>query len=313
MSIAYRLSNNPQLQGIVFVIAAWILMPFQDALIKWLSDKYPLHEIIFIRSFIALILTLAFVFFEGSFDRLKTPLWRIHLLRGALLVISNMAFYIALAAMPLAEVMSIFFVAPVFITLLSVLLLKEQVGIKRWVAVLLGLLGTLIMLRPGSDVFNLVSLFPVLAALTYALMQILTRKVGLRDKASTMVFFVQISFLVFSLTIGLFAGDGRFVDDSQHVSMQFMLRAWVLPESGDIILFILIGVIVAAIAHLLVQAYRVTTASTLAPFEYINLPIALLLGLLIWGDWPDAYAFVGISLIVSGGLIIIWRMPKRGA
>ncbi len=311
MLLSYRLSANPQLQGIVFVIIAWILMPFQDALIKMFSDKYPLHEIVFIRSFTALILTLAIVYYGAGFASLITPLWRIHLLRGTLMVISNIAFYIALAAMPLAEVMSIFFVAPVFITLLSVYFLREQVGIRRWVAVFMGLTGTLIMLRPNSDVFNIVSLFPVLAAFTYALMQILTRKVGLKDQASTMVFFVQISFLVFSIGIGIIAGDGRFVDNSQHASMQFMLRAWVIPESNDVMIFILIGIIITAIAHLLVQAYRIASASLLAPFEYINLPVALLLGFLFWGDWPDIYAFVGISLIVSGGLIIIWRMPQR--
>ncbi len=305
-----RITDNPQIQGILCVVCAWILIAFQDSMLKWLSDKYPLHEIVFFRSFIAMTLTLVIIYFEAGFKSIRTPFWRVHVMRGLLLVISNMTFFLALASMPLAEAVSIFFISPVLITALSALFLAEQVGYRRWIAVFLGLTGTIIMLRPGADMFRFISLLPLFAALTYSFMQILTRKIGLREKASTMAFFVQLCFICVSIIIGLIAGDGRFTDVDQHASMQFLLRAWIIPSRQDFILFILTGVLIACIGYLLAQAYRITTASTLAPFEYVNLPISLILGLVIWGDWPDRTSFIGIALIIFGGFIIIMRKPS---
>ena len=166
------------------MLAGMALLSAQDAVIKWLSGDYPLHQIILGRATIAVVLTLIMVRLEGGWSLLRSRRLGLHLARGLLLVVANISYFLALAAMPLAEAIAIFFVAPLFITALSVPFLGEQVGPRRWLAVLAGLCGVVVMLRPGEGAINPVALLPVLAAFCYASMQILTRRLGATDKAS---------------------------------------------------------------------------------------------------------------------------------
>ena len=171
--------NNPAL-GIICIVLGMTAITVNDMLIKLLSDGYPLHQIVFLRSIIAVAFSLGMVQLEGGWKILRTdkPFW--HLARGLLLVVSNLSFFAALVVQPLADATALFFVAPLFITLLSIPILGEKVGIRRISAVLVGFAGVLVMQRPwesgGSD--KLVMLFPVLAAFTYALCQILARRHG---------------------------------------------------------------------------------------------------------------------------------------
>ena len=130
------------------------LMSLHDLIIKFFSGNYPLHEIIFIRSIVAILLAVLFARIEGGFRLLLTKRIWLHLTRGFLLVIANVSFFLALAAMPLADAVAIFFVAPLFITILATVLLGEQVGPNRWFAIALGLTGVTLMLKPGSSMFQ---------------------------------------------------------------------------------------------------------------------------------------------------------------
>ncbi len=301
------------LLGIFCVIGAGAAFTTNDMAIKWLSGDYPLHEIILARSLIAILLTLAILVpFEGGYRNLLTRRWRLHLLRGGVIVVANMAFFLALASLPLGEVTAIFFVAPLIITALSALVLAEMVGPRRWVAVLIGLVGVLVMLRPGSAAFQWAAILPLVAAFCYALTQILTRTLGNTENASTMATYIQACFVVVSSAFGLIAGDGRFASPDAGPQMDFLLRAWVWPNVTDASIMLGLGVLSATGGYLISQGYRLSEAGLVAPFEYTALPLAVFWSVLLWGDWPDATAWVGIALICGAGLYVFYRESALG-
>ena len=309
MRIINSLSVNSQ--GILCLVAALVCLTLSDSIIKWLSPALPLHEITLLRSLFALILVLVIVRFEGGLATLRTRRPGLHFLRGSLLVLANMFFFIGLAAMPLAETVTLFYTAPLFICMLSQPLLGERVGPRRWLAIALGLVGVLVLLRPGSELFRPVSVLPILAALCYALMTMMTRKLGMQEKAGALTFYIQLAFIAISAAVGIGIGDGS-LDRYDNVSLQFLLRAWRWPDAREWQLLFACGAIVSIGGYLISQAYRLGEASAVAPFEYASLPFALLVGFYLWGDWPDGLAFAGCSLIVGGGLLLIY-LENRSA
>lgn len=309
-------SENPVHKGAGFGIScaliAWFSFSLGDVGIKYLSGSYPLHQIVLIRSLVAMMLTLVvLVPREGGYTNLWTKHLRLHLLRGLCVVFANLTFFVGLASLNIAEATAIFFVAPVFITLLSVLFLKEEVGKYRWTAVLLGLVGVIIMLRPGAASFRFAGLLPLIAAFAYANLHILTRKIGTRDKASTMTFYMQLVFLVVCSVFGLLFGDGRY-GNPDNPSIDFLFRAWVVPTGRDLGFMIAIGLTSAIGGYLMSQAYRLTQAVIIAPFEYVALLLSIFWSVVIWGVWPDAIAWMGTLLIFCSGILIVWREVLKG-
>ncbi len=303
MNIIQRQSHNTQ--GILCLIAAVAFLIVSDSIIKWLSPRLALHEIMLFRSLFAMIVVAIIIKLEGGFKILKTARPAMHCIRGSMLVLANMFFFLGLASMPFAETISLFFTAPLFICLLSQPVLGERVDLSRWLVILLGLAGVIIMVRPGAEVFSLTSLLPIFAALSYACMQMMTRKLGMQDKAGTMTFYMQIAFIIISVVIGLGIGDGRF-NTSDNQTLDFLLRAWVWPGIEDFKLLALCGLMVSIGGYLLSQAYRMGRAAIVAPFEYSAMPFALVVGYYLWGDWPDPISFAGSGLIIFSGLLIVY-------
>jgi drug/metabolite transporter (DMT)-like permease len=296
---------NQNTQAVLCLISALACLTVSDSIIKWLSPELPLHQITLFRSCFALVIVLIIVQLEGGLVTLKTRRPILHFVRGSMLVLANMFFFIGLAAMPLAETVVLFYTAPLFICMLSQPVLGEKVGLSRWLVIFAGLIGAIIMLRPGSEVFKPVSLLPILAALSYAAMTMMTRKLGIQEKAGALTFYIQIAFIVISSITGLAIGDGAF-DLYANKSLGFLLRAWVWPNSYQLQLLMLCGGIVSIGGYLISQAYRLGEASAVAPFEYASLPFALVIGFYLWGDWPDSYAFVGTGLIICSGLLVFY-------
>lgn len=303
MSFIRSLSANTQ--GVLCLVAALACLTLSDSIIKWLSPELPLHEITLFRSCFALILVLFMVRLEGGLQMLKTRRPVLHILRGSMLVLANMFFFIGLAAMPLAETVVLFYTAPLFICSLSQPVLGEKVGLSRWFVILVGMAGAIVMLRPGSELFKPVSLLPIMAALCYAAMTMMTRKLGLRETAGALTFYIQIAFIVISAIVGLLIGDGGF-DNFDNPSLQFLLREWRWPNAIESQLLIACGAIVTIGGYLISQAYRIGEAPAVAPFEYASLPFALAVGFALWGDWPNARAFLGTGLIVGSGLVVVY-------
>ncbi|MCC1493976.1 DMT family transporter [Cognatishimia sp. F0-27] len=314
-STASESLDRPAL-GILLICLGVVAISVNDLLIKVLSGGYPLHQMVFVRSAIGLVFTLGFVFAEGGLGILKTRSPGLHMLRGVLVVFANMTFYAAVAVMPLGKATALFFVAPLFITLLSIPMLGERVGALRIGAVLFGFAGVLVMQQPWvaeTEISRWVLLLPVLAAALYAFMQVLTRRLGVTTKASAMAVYIQSTFLLVSALFFLVAGDGRFAEGVQNESLIFLLRPWIWPAPEDWPVFVGLGLCSGVIGYCLSAAYRMAKAATIAPFEYIGLPLAIFWGWAVFGEWPQIATWIGCAMIVGAGIFVFLREQAKAA
>ncbi|HAD27456.1 MAG TPA: EamA family transporter [Rhodobacteraceae bacterium] len=299
--------------GISCALGATVFFSLNDLSIKFLSGDYPLHQIVFVRAAVALSITLFVIIpLDGGLVALKTQRPMIHVVRGMCVVVANSAFFAAIAVMPLANASAIFFVAPLFITGLSMLFLKEVVGFRRWVAVVVGLLGVVIVVRPTGAEFTAMTLMPAIAALAYASLQILTRRTGMSERASTMSFYIQLTFLLVTGGLALALGDGRFAG-SDNGALEFFLRPWIMPPTMDGLIMLALGGVSACAGYLISQAYRGTDAGVVAPFEYMTLLLAVFWGIVIWDEWPAFSTWIGIVLIAGSGIFVALREAKLDA
>jgi drug/metabolite transporter (DMT)-like permease len=183
-------------------------------------------------------------------------------------------------------------------------MLNERVGWRRWMAVGLGFAGVLVMLRPGLGVFDVAALLPLGAAATYAVAQIMARHLGATDRASVMSFYQNSANLTGALLLGLAFGNGAYAE-SGHPSMQFLLRAWSMPEGIELLMIASTGLVAAIGSWCLTNAYRLAEANVVAPFEYTSIVWAVLAGLLVWGEVPDGFTIFGILMVVGAGIYVL--------
>ncbi|WP_025312673.1 DMT family transporter [Roseicyclus elongatus] len=314
MSTADAEAQGANARAIAFILAGVFFISINDMLIKLLSGDYPLHQMVFVRSAIGICVSLVILRYEGGLAMLRTATPGLHLVRALLIVMANMTFFAALAVMPLGAATALFFVAPLFITLLAIPVLGEKVGRHRMTAILIGLLGVAVMMAPGVDWGGIARwslLLPVAAALCYAGMQVLTRKLGAQSAASAMAVYIQTTFILVSLAFFLVAGDGRFSEGLESDSLVFLLRAWVWPPLADWWKFGLLGLLAGGVGYALSQAYRIGNAATVASYEYTGLPIAILWGWVIFGEVPSLPMLAGTALIAGAGLYVFARERAR--
>lgn len=297
--------DNPAL-GVLSLLAGIAVFSVQDVIIKLISGTYPVHEAMTVRSLVALPLLLAIVALNGGVATLASGRAPLLILRGAIMFVSYTTYYLAFAALPLATCIAIFFATPLFITILSAAFLHEKVEAPRWAAVLAGFAGVLLIVRPGSAVFDMAALLPIVAALTYAVSQILARKLGADQSASVMTFYSNGVYLVAGLVLALIFGNGG-PAEGMHKSLAFLVRGWVAPNATDLLLMAACGVIAAIALTLLSQAYRSAKASTIAPFEYAAILLSVAYGWFIWGEWPDPVSWGGIAVVIGSGLYVMVR------
>ncbi len=306
---------TPQARAILCVLIAVLCGSVNDMGIKLLSGDYPLHQMIFFRSVVALSVCVVFLMRDGGLPLLRTDRPGLHLFRAGLVMLSNMFFFASLAVMPLAAATALFFVAPLFITLLAIPILGEPVGRHRLTAIVIGFAGVGVMMAPGvdwGDIGRVSLLLPLAAAFCYSGMQVLTRKLGAHTAPSAMAVYIQAAFLVVSTLFFVIAGDGRFAEGATHPSVIFLLRAWVWPAPWDIPVFGLVGLMSALIGYFMAMAYRLGTASVVAPFEYGALPLAIFWGWMVFGEVPRPAVWLGIALIAGAGLYVFSRERAQG-
>jgi drug/metabolite transporter (DMT)-like permease len=294
------------LRGIALLIAGIALFSIQDLILKLLSGAYPLSEAMVFRSLTATPLIWLLVHFDGGSRTLFTPGTKRMIGRGFIVFAPYTLYYLALAALPIATVVALFFAAPLFITLLSVPVLGEKVGRMRWSAVVIGFGGVILMARPGTDLFDWAALLAVAAAACYALAMISARQLGRSETASAMAFWGNAVFLLCAGLLSLIFGSGHF-EGATHKSLAFLTRAWVMPSSHDLMLMCACGVIAAIALTLLTQAYRLGEASIVASFEYTAMIWGVLYGWMFFRDWPTRTGWLGIGIITGAGLFVLWR------
>ena len=298
--------------GMASAVGAGLIFSVNDVCFKLLSGSYALHELVLIRSGIGIaIMTCIILPLNGGWRQLRTRRPGLHLFRALMIVCSNMTYYAGLAALPLADGVALFFIAPMMITALSVPLLGERVGPRRWAAVCVGLLGVIVMTRPGSGAFEIAALLPILSALFYALANLTARRLGDTESAAAMTFWVQLTFLLVALAMGLSFGDGH-LSQSTHPSIAFLFHAWSWPEGRDWLLLTLVGFASSFGGLLIAQAYKKAEAALVAPFEYASMPIAVMWGYVVFGQLPDLVSWIGIALICGAGLYVFWRETVLG-
>lgn len=304
-------ARSTTLKGILFAIGGGLTLSVNDVAIKFLSGDYALHQVILLRAAIGMSLVLAVIHFSGTgFRQLITRRPKDQLIRVSIVMVSNVTYFLGLAAMPLADAVATAFIAPILVTLLSVVILGETVGPRRWAAVGVGMLGVVVMLRPGSGVIQPAALLVLASALCYASSHMMTRRMRDTESAMALNFFVQCGFIVVSATMGLWVGDGHLAGSSDP-SLAFLFRAWVWPPMTDWPAFVATGVAVGIGGLMMSQAYRTCEAGLVAPFEYVGMPMAILWGVAVFGQWPDTTAWAGIALICGAGLYTFWRETRR--
>ncbi len=295
--------------GILCLLAGIAIFSVQDLILKKLSGNYPLHQAMVIRSLTALPFHLAIVWwFDGRLSTITTPGWWKMLLRGAMNFCAYTAYYLGLAALPMAETVALFFMAPLFITLSAALILGEKVSLASATAVCAGFVGVLLIVQPGSSGFQIAALLPMIGALGYAISMVIARPLGRTETAAAMAFWSNICFFFCAMALAAVFGSGA-MEGSTNPAMAFLTRGWITPPLQDIALMAACGVIAAIGLTLLTHAYRIAPSSAVAPFEYSFMFWGVLWGWLFWRDMPDALGWTGIAIIIAAGLYVI-RQPE---
>jgi drug/metabolite transporter (DMT)-like permease len=276
--------------GIAYVLAGVTAMTIMDAAAKWLGAGYPIAEVVFFRNFFAIPPIAMLIWYGGGLASLHTTRLPGHALRAAFGLGAMFFFFTGLRYMPLAEAISLAFASPLFVTALSVPILKEQVGVRRWAAVIIGFLGVLIITRPGGDVLRIEALLILAAALSYALFLLATRRLARSESTSAIIFYSN----------GI----------SLAVSALLLSFGWKTPAGTDFLIFAGLGLVGGCGSYFLVLAYRNAPAAVLAPFDYTTLILGTLLGWLIWHELPGAAVWLGAAVLVACGLYIIRRETR---
>ncbi|WFU10640.1 DMT family transporter [Rhizobium sp. CB3090] len=290
--------QNP-LQGMAIMASAMIVLPVMDAIAKYMATFEAMSpgQITFYRFFFQLVCTLPPLFAVFGWAALSAKRPWMNLLRGALHGAASLLFFVAVKYMPLADVFAIYFVEPFMLAALSALFLGDKVGWRRWLAIVVGFGGAMIVIQPSFEIFGWKALLPVACAFLYALYLFMNRAVGEADSPLTMQTMAGIGGTIFmagALWVGASAGVADFAPS--------------LPASWlGLALLLILGTISGYAHMLIVRAFRLAPLSLLAPFQYFEIISATILGYALFGDFPNVSKWIGIFIIVGSGLFIIWR------
>jgi drug/metabolite transporter (DMT)-like permease len=295
-------SGQPQsnaMQGIALMAFAMMILPCMDAIAKYMAtfqDMSP-GQITFYRFFFQMVCTLPLLLTVGGAAALRPNRPWMNLLRGVLHGAASLLFFVAVKYMPLADVFAIYFVEPFILTAMSAAFLGERVGWRRWLAIIVGFGGAIIVIQPSFIVFGLTALLPVGCAFLFSLYLFLNRAIGESDSPLTMQTVAGFGGTLF-MGAALVGGNLAEVGD-------FALS---LPQTALALALLLVLGSLSGYAHLLVvRAFRLAPLSLLAPFQYFEIISATVLGYALFGDFPNASKWLGIAVIVGSGLFILWR------
>ena len=298
--------KEQRLKAALLAILAIGIASAQDAIVKSLAGSMPVYEVVLMRGLVGAPLLALMLYFSDGFKSLVTPLLWPLLLRGLVLCSAYFAFILAIAAMPIADGVAIYFTMPFFVATLAGPFLGERVPVYRWLAMVAAFIGVLIMVRPGGEGFEPASFLALYSAFGYAVGQMMGRHYSQRVSP---IVISNMQNLVYLLTAAVMfvVFDGFGLRLIGHKSLEFLSRPWVTPDSYDLFLLIVMGVFGALASVLFTFAYKLAQSSFVAPFEYTAMIWAVIYGLVLFGDFPDSMTWTGISIVVAAGL---WMMSR---
>jgi drug/metabolite transporter (DMT)-like permease len=303
-------TTDSNIRGVGFLVLAMLIFSLQNIAVKWIGGDYSVLEIVTFRSLIALPCTLLLYRYEGKRGLPSTQRHKLEYVRGVFLFLSYTTHFMGLAALPLADVEALRFSGPLMITLLSVVMLGEKVGPRRWLALVVGFIGMLFIVKPGAASFNMGSIFMLISVLFYALNVMLTRKLQSTDSSATMAYYSSLVYLAAAFALAPLSVVVGEIPDS-HPSIAFLFRPWVMPTMLDGIIMSGLGLVWAGGMYCMARAYSLALASVAAPFEYLSLPINVMWGLIFWQEIPTWMTLAGAILTLSSGMYILYR-ERRG-
>ncbi|HUS95845.1 MAG TPA: DMT family transporter [Hyphomicrobiaceae bacterium] len=278
--------------GMLLLVAAMLLIPVMDGIAKFLTGALPPLQVVWARYFFHLLLLLPLVLWRHGRRTFRIARPGMQLFRGSALLFSTCCFFAAVKHMPLADTLAVLFVYPFIVTALSPWLLGDRVGAFRWAAVSVGFVGALIIIRPGFQTLTGGTLLALGAGIGYAVYVLSTRRLRGTDPALvTLAWTGVVGTLVMTAILPLI---------------------WQTPTMTELALLILIGGLAAIGHYMIILAYEYASAPQLAPFGYVEIVSATIVGYVMFRDFPDGLTWAGIAIIVASGIFIAWREAKRG-
>ena len=275
------------MKAISYNLLAWALLPFMDTIAKYLSSDLSFFQITWARYFFTVFFTLPFMFFFFRKNLTWSSEPKLQIFRGLTLFFANILFFYSISIISMAKALTLAFVAPLITTALSPIFLFEKVGIRRWSAVIVGFIGSLVVIRPGFIDFNLASIAALGTGLFYGIYLVITRKLHTSDN--------PLLTLLFTGVVGLI------------IASFFVPIVWISPTFNQWSLLALMGIF-ACLGHLfLILSLKYADASKLAPFSYFEIVTNVILGYHFFGDFPDYWTWTGLSIIVLSGIYIYLR------
>jgi len=272
--------------GFFYMFISVCAFSLMDVIVKW-SDDYPVGQVLFFRGFCGIIPILFLIPKDRYLDFYKTTRPMLHFKRCLAGLIALVSIFVALRNLPLATVVSISFAAPIFITIFSIFLLKEKVGMYRWLAVLVGFVGIIFITEPGFSSLNLYYIYPIIFCLGLSYVAIAIRKLSSTEPAWLISFFFSFSIML--------------------ISFLSFYQGWILPNLLDLFLLSMIGIL-GGLANLwLSQSYRYSEVSLVSPLKYLALVFAIVFGYFIWNEIPNSKTLLGALLVIFSSIIIFRR------
>ena len=300
--------NTPK--AIILIIIGMSAVAFQDALIKYISSETNIFLILLFRAILGIIFLSIFLKIKKKPLIFKTSYPVLTIIRVLLFYSAFVLYFFSLTKLSLATAVTLFFVSPFFITILSMIFLNETIGFRRWLALIIGFIGVILVMDPKINNFNFYATFPVICAFFYALTMIIQKKTSLEDSLYSQVFHIYIFATILSIVTGFVIGNGNYYDSSND-HFQFIFRAWSLNNINIIFSLFFIGISGFVAFLCIFQAYRIGSPPSVAPFEYILIVWSLILSWIVWHETLNFKGYIGLSCIVFGGVYTLFRETKK--
>jgi drug/metabolite transporter (DMT)-like permease len=293
MSTSATVRVNAPMRGVVCMLVSVLILTLSDTLTKWLSTGYPAGQLICLRSLAALLLVFAWSASRRRISELRIHNPGAHLVRGLFACAGSFMFVVGIGYMPLANAMSIGFAGPLMVTALAGPLLAEQVGWRRWIAVIVGFGGVLVILRPGAEGFHWAAAVLLIGVCFSTARDIVTRRISATENSSALLATTSACMVV--------------------IGLASVVQGWSMPGLRDGAMIALSGLLIGCGHYLQIEAFRQAEAAMVVPFRYTALLWATVFGWLVFGDLPTVATLIGASLVIASGLFILYRERKVGS